>query len=144
MTNFSDNIYTGAIAAASSLSSMSPVMLSRTMYFSGSGNITRTCVLPPGTQNLDAQVYIMNPGSAGTNSGVTVSADNTRLISASAFGSAAGLLNNTSNLGTLTNIAVNTANLSLTAPTSVQVVVASKDETSTYAVELLFNRADGT
>lgn len=141
MTSFQDNIMTGALALTSGQSSLSPVRVSRTFRFTGGGAQTQTFVLPIGTQNLDAKVYILANGSAATSDKITVSAAAVDYINITSMGSAVGVLRSTTaGLGTLATIASACANLSTTAEVSAALTLLSTDIATDYQVEIMFSR----
>lgn len=141
MTSFRDNIYSGAPALTSALSSITPVRLSRTFRFSGGGASTQTCVLPTGVQNLNANCYIMQDGSAATTDSITVSAGGSTLITFSSMGSAGGLVETTlAALGTKTVIASACAVVTTTAEVTAALTLASTDTATVYQVVLFFDR----
>ena len=139
MTSFRDNIYSGAPALTSAQSSLSPSVFVRTFRFAGSG--TQNFVLPSGVQNLDAKLYIETNGSAATTDSMTVSAGGTNFIAITSFGSASGVLRQTTaGLGTLNAIASACANLSQTSEVSAAVTLASVDQAARYQLMLTFSR----
>ena len=84
MTRYSDNIYSGFQALTSATSSKSAVSLRKGQYnLSGAGNttaVTRNGVFPPNTQNLKAELYITNAGSATVSNKITISAGEERTL----------------------------------------------------------------
>lgn len=106
MTAFGDNIYSGNIALTSALSSTSSVVLTKMHRIAGGAASTVTGVFPAGTQNIDGKLYIMLNASATVSDKITVSAAGTDFITFSQFGSAAGVLRNTTvGLGIITAVA---------------------------------------
>jgi len=157
MTQFSDNIYSGFLAATSGAQSASPVELTKTHRFTqpaggGTAVITQTGTFPPHAQNLTASIYIMANSSATVSDKITVSAGGTDLLTISSFGSSSGYVANNTVAGkaTITVIASACANLAAPAtnqtnggeiPYSItfQPVSASRGD---YQVVLQFNRMD--
>lgn len=97
MTQFSDNIYSGFLAATSAQASTSCVLLSQTYFASAGANVTVKFPgrFPPNTQNLNAAFYVTQAGAATANSNVNLwingSAPNGQLVlGVSAIGSAQG------------------------------------------------------
>lgn len=156
MTRFSDNLYSGFQAATSAASSKSMVTLRKGQYtFSGAGNttaVTRTGTLPPNTQNLRAELYITNAGSATVSNKITVSAGGTDLITITQFGSAQGVVSDTkAGVATFTYVASACANVPVPAtsqtnggeiPFAITFLPVSADKIGTYSLQLSFNRAD--
>lgn len=139
MTSWRDNIYSGAPAVTSALSSLSPARFARTFRFGGSG--TQNFVLPTGVQNLDAKLYIIANGSAATTDSITVSAGGVNLINITSVGSATGVLRSTTTgLGVLSTIASACANLSATAEVSAAVTLLSVDQAAVYQLEITYSR----
>lgn len=147
MTQYSDNIYTGNIAATSALSSKSGAMYHKYHRFTGGAGGTQTGVFPIGTRNLDCKVWInqQNAASAATVTRFTVSAGGTNLIAVTAIGSAIGVLRNTQvGLGVITNTASATRVLTGAATAelayAVTLVPASADTTGDFDIQLMFTR----
>lgn len=155
MTRFSDNIYSGFQALTSATSSVSPVgMRSNNFNFSGAGNttaVTKLGVLPPGTQNLTATLFITNAASATTSDKITVSAGGQTLVTITSFGSAVGIASNTTTgVATFTYIVSACAVVAAPAtgqtnggeiPYAVTFLPVSADKVGTYQLHLTFNRA---
>ncbi len=124
MTLYSDNIYSGFIAATSAAQSAAPVRLSKTHRFTqpaggGAAAITVTGTFPPNTENLSAALYIIANSSATVSDKITVSAGGTNLLSITSFGSTSGYFSQTTTgLGTITVIA--SACYSVAAPATGQ------------------------
>jgi len=150
MTRFTDNIFSGNTALTSAAASRSPVMLCRTHTFTqpatgGTAAQTVTGTFPSGTQNLDANLYIVTNGSATVSDRFTVSAAGVNLISITQVGSAGGLLRSTTaGLGTLSVVASACANVNtLVADSSYAVtyVPVSASKSTSYQLQLTFSRA---
>lgn len=153
MTRFNDNIYSGAQAITSALSSKSPVQLCKSYRFTqpaagtGTTATTFTGTFPVGTQNLDAKLYIMANASATVSDKITVSAGGTNLIAITGFGSASGVLRGTTaGLGTLTTTASACAVVAGAASSelsySVTFLPVSASRSTDYQLWLTFNRVD--
>jgi len=154
MTIFGDNIYSGNQAITSALQSVSPVQLTRVHTFAqpatgGAVAVTQTGTFPQGTQNLDAKLFILVNGSATVSDKITVSAAGTNLLSFTAFGSAGGIVRQTTvGLGTYTPIAsacavvTGAANADLSY--SVTFLPVSASISTSYQLQLVFNRKDVT
>ena len=141
MTNWADNIYSGAAATTSALSSLSQVRLCRTFRFSGGGASTQSFVLPTGSQNLNANCYIVVDGSAATTDSIVVSAAGTTLLTFSSMGSAGGLVETTvAALGTKDVIASACAVVTTTTEVTAALTLASTDTATVYQVSLWFDR----
>lgn len=148
MTVFSDNIYTGNLAATSAASSKSRATYCRVHRFTGGGSSTQTGTFPQGTMMLDAKVWILaQTASAATATRFTVSAGGVNLIAVTGIGSALGVLRTTTaGLGVITNTASATSILTGAASSelsySVTMVGASGDTTGDFHVALEFTRRD--
>lgn len=153
MTIYGDNILSGSIAITSGLSSVSPVLLTKTHRFTqpsagGATVQTITGTFPADCLNLDAKLYIMNQGTSATTSDkITVSAAGVNLLSFTAIGSATGILKQTTvGLGTYTPIA--SACFSLTGTSGVDLAYSvtflpvSASKSTDYQLQLMFNRKD--
>lgn len=156
MTRYSDNIFSGFQGVTSALSSMSPVALSKTYNFvaaAGTGT-TITGVFPPGTQNLTAELFVTQQGSANTSNKLTVSAAGTNLIVIDQFGSATGYAAfSTTSLARFTITASACAIVAPPAtgqtnggeiPFSVTYLKDAGDPSCTCQLVLNFNRIDAT
>lgn len=89
---------------------------------------------------MDAKLWIEVNGTAATTDKITVSAGGTDLLTITSFGSASGVLRGTTvALGTITNIASATANLSTTAEVSAAATLLSVDQSAIYSLELMFS-----
>ncbi len=145
MTRFTDNIYTGAQAITSATSSKSPVMICKTHRFPvGVTSSTISGTFPIGTQNLDAKLYILAQGSAATSDKITVSAGGTNLLSFTSFGSAIGIVRQTTtSLGTYAPIASACAVVAgaASAELAYSVTLLSVDAAADYQLQLMFSRA---
>lgn len=140
MTGFEDNIYSGLQALTSGLASFSPVRLCRSLRFSGASG-TQTFVLPTGVQNLDAKLFIGAQGSAATTNSLVVSAGGQTLFTFTSFGSATGIVRQTTTaLGTLTVVTSALMNLSTTAEVTVAATYATTDQAADVQLELMFAR----
>lgn len=147
MTTYGDNIQTGQEALTSAQSSIAGCGYTRTFRFApgGANAQTQTFVLPAGVQNLDAKLFIMAQGSAATTDKITVSAGGQDYHTFTSFGSALGIVRQTTvALGTLTSIASACANLSTTAEVSAAITLATVDVAADYQVQLFFNRVRST
>lgn len=153
MTRYTDNIYSGAQAITSALSSKSPVQLCKTYRFTqpstgGAVAQTLTGTFPIGTQNLDAKLYIMQQGTSATvNDKITVSAAGVNLLGFTAFGSALGLVKvTTAGVGTYTPIASACAIVAGAASAelsySVTYLPVSASKSTDIQIQLSFNRVD--
>lgn len=156
MTRFSDNIYSGFQAPTSAASSKSAVTLRKTYNFTNPGGTTAFTQLgtfPPNTQNLRAELYIMNQGVSATASDkVTVSAGGVNLYTITGFGSATGIgIATVAGFATFTVVvsAVTTLVPPATSqtnggeiPFAVTWVPSSAGRTAQYQLALSFNRAD--
>lgn len=141
MTGFADNIYSGLQALTSGTASYAPAQFCRTFRFTGGGASTQQFVLPTGVQNLDAKLFIMQQGSAATTDKITVSAGGQDYHTFTSFGSALGIVRQTTvGLGTLTSVASACANLSTTAEVSAAITIASTDTATDYQVQIFFSR----
>lgn len=143
MTGFADNIYSGLQALTSGQASYAGAGFTRTFRFLGTGGAAQTqqFVLPTGVQNLDAKLFIEVNGTTATTDKITVSAGGTDFHTFTSFGSAQGIVRQTTvSLGTLTSIASACANLSTTAEVSAAITYAGTDTTAVYQVQLFFNR----
>lgn len=148
MTQFSDNIYSGFIGLTSAQSSVSPVLLGQTYFVSAgaNANVTAVGVFPPGTQNINAGVYVTQAGAATTNDNIVLwvngsAANGQRILSFTAIGSAATRLAPTSY--------VTSAAASPPVPTGSNnggdipfKLITSSVSTAAYQVHITFNRAD--
>lgn len=156
MTRYADNIYSGFQAPTSGASSKSPVVLRKTHNFTnpgGTASVTQTGTFPPNTQNLRAELFIMNQGASATASDkVTVSAGGVNLYAITGFGSAVGI-----GVATQAGFATFTVTVSAVAtvvppatnqnnggeiPYSVTWVPSSAGRLAQYQLALTFNRAD--
>lgn len=149
MTTFGDNILSGSIAVTSALSSISPVVLSKTHRIAGGTASTVTGVFPQGTCNLDAKLYIMLNASATVSDKITVSAGGVDFITITQFGSTAGVLRQTTtSLGVLTTTASACAVLAGAASSELSYSVTYPANTAAtgadYQLVLTFNRVDTT
>lgn len=155
MTTFGDTILSGNIAVTSALSSISPVILCKTHKFTAAtaGSTTAqtlTGTFPIGTQNLDAKLFIIQAATSATASDkITVSAGGTNLLTFTGFGSAAGILRQTTvGLGTYTPIvsacAVVAGAASAELSYSVTYLPVSASKGTETQIQLFFNRADTT
>lgn len=147
MTTFADNIQTGFEALTSGQSSISPALFTRTFRFApgGANAQTQQFVLPVGVQSLDAKLFINAQGSGATSDKITVSAGGQDFHTFTAFGSALGIVRQTTaGLGTLTSIASACANLSTTAEVSAAVTLATVDIAADYQIQLTFSRVRST
>lgn len=140
MTTFADNILSGDKVATSAASSFAPVILTRTFRFAGTG--TQTFTFPKNVENLDAKLFIMANGSAATTDRITVSAAGTNYLAFTSFGSAGGIVRQTTTgLGTYTPIASACASVSTTAEVTAAVTLLSVDQAAVYQLQLMFNRS---
>lgn len=147
MTTYGDNIQTGQEALTSGLSSIAGCGYTRTFRILGTGGAAQTqqFVLPSGVQNLDAKLFIIQVGSAATSDKITVSAGGQDFHTFTSFGSASGIVRQTTTaLGTLTSIASACSNLSTTAEVSAAITFAGVDAAADYQVQLFFNRIRST
>lgn len=156
MTRYSDNIYSGFQASTSGATSKSPVVLRKTHSFTNPGGttaVTQSGTFPPGTQNLRAELFILNQGVSATASDkVTVSAGGVNLYAITGFGSATGIGAATiAGFATFTVITSAVANVAALAsnqtnggeiPYSVTWVPSSAGRTAQYQIALTFNRTD--
>lgn len=158
MTRYSDNIYSGFQSVTSATSSKSPVSLRKIHRFTqpaagGANAVTLAGTFPPGTENLDARLYIMNQAtSASVSDKITVSAGGTNLIAITGIGSATGLLGpgTTAGLGVMTVTVSACAILPVPAstnnggeiPYNVTFLPVSASKSTDYKLILSFNRAD--
>lgn len=155
MTRYSDPIFSGYEGLTSALSSRSTVVLTRSHDFAGAGNgtaVTRTGVFPPGVQNIAAQLYVTQQGSATVSDKITVSAGGTNLITIDQFGSSQGYAagNTVTGFARITYVASACAIPPVPAstnnggeiPYSVTFLPVSADKTSTCRIVLSFNRKD--
>lgn len=156
MTRFSDNLYSGFQAPTSGATSKSPVVLRRTHNFinpGGTAPLTQTGTFPPNTQNLRAEIFIMNQGVSATASDkVTVSAGGVNLYAITGFGSATGI--GAATIAGFATFAVTVSAVSTVAPPatnqtnggeipySVTWLPSSAGRTAQYQLVLTFNRAD--
>lgn len=158
MTTFKDNIGSGNIAVTSALSNVSWVSLTKTFNFNAIGGttaITRNGVFPPNTQNLSAELFIVQNASATVSNKITVSCGGTNLLTIDQFGSAGGVIPGVTvtGVGRYTVIASAAANPPAPAtgqanggeiPFAVTFLPVSADKTGSYQLCLTFNRADTT
>lgn len=147
MTSYADNIYSGSIAVTSALSSLSAVSLNKTHRIAGGAASTVTGTFPQGTMNLDATLYILLNASATVSDSITVSAGGVNLITITQFGSAAGVLRNTTTgLGVLTTIASACAVVAGAAAAELSYSVTYTANTAAtgadYQLHLSFTRKD--
>lgn len=148
MTTFGDNIYSGNLAATSAASSVSPVRMSKTHRITpGGAAFSAAGVFPQGTMNLDAKLYILLNASATVSDKITVSAGGVDLITITQFGSAAGVLRNTTTgLGVLTVTASACAVVAGAAAGELTYSINMPANTAAtgadYQLELMFTRAD--
>lgn len=150
MTRYSDNIYSGFQAITSALSSKSIVTLRKTYFVSaGAGvNITIPGQLPPGTQNVVADLFVVQQGAATTNDNIIMytngSASNgQKVFSYLAVGSAAVKLNAPVYV---TSAAAFPQPPAFNASNGGEIpfkVVVSSVSTASYSLIISFNRADG-
>lgn len=140
MTSWRDNIYSGAPALTSALSSLAPVELHRTFRFNG-GSSTQSLVLPTFVENLDVKVFILANGSAATTDKITVSAAGTNLITFASMGSANGILRQTTvGLGTVTPVVSAMVTPTTTTEVTAAVTLLTTDIAAQYQVDISFNR----
>jgi hypothetical protein len=140
MTSWRDNIYSGAPALTSAQSSLSPAELHRTIRFSGGSN-TQTIVLPTYVENFDAKLYIITNGSAATTDKITVSAAGTTLVTFSSFGSANGILRQTTTgLGVVTPVVSAMVTPTTTTEVTAAITLLTTDTAAQYQVDISFNR----
>lgn len=147
MTTYSDNIQSGLEALTSGQSSISPALFTRTFRFApgGANAQTQTFVFPTGVQCLDAKLFINAQGSAATSDKITVSAGGQDYHTFTSFGSALGIVRQTTvGLGTFTSIASACSNLSTTAEVSAAVTLATVDVAADYQLQLTFSRVRST
>lgn len=154
MTRYSDNIYSGFDAVTSALSSRSSVTLTKSYDFAGNGTataVTRTGVFPPNTQNVMAELYVTQQGSANVSNKITVSAGGFNMTVIDQFGSAAGMgFQTTTSFARFTPIASAMANPPVPTgannggevPFAVTFLPVTDDTTGTYRLVLNFNRSD--
>lgn len=152
MTRYSDNIYSGHVAPTSAACSRSYVTLGRTFNFSAAvGSVTQSGTFPPGTQNVTAELFITQNGSATTSNKLTVSAGGTNLLTIDQFGSAGGYANQTTtSIARFSIIASAAAAPPVPSPSvnggdipySVTFLKVSADKTGTYQLSLKYNRVD--
>lgn len=156
MTSFKDNIYSGNIATTSANSSQSFVRLGKTFNFAGNGAataVTRTATFPPNVENVIATLYITNAGSANVSNKITVSAGGNTLVTIDQFGSALGVVSNsTTSVARFTFITSAMASPIAPSPAAnggeipfaVTFLPVTDDTTGTYQLHLSFNRVDTT
>lgn len=149
MTRYSDNIYSGYQAITSALSSRSMVSLRKTAFVSaGTGvNITVAGQFPPNTQNITANVFVVQQGAATTNDNITLwtngsAANGQKVLQYLAIGSAAVLLTAPTYV---TSAAAFPQPPSFNAQNGSEVpykIIVSSVSTASYSIILNFNRAD--
>lgn len=155
MTQFSDNIYSGFMAATSAADSRSAVVLRKVINFNNAApavGATFTGTFPPGVENIRGLLYITTPGSATVSDKITVSAGGTDLVTFTSFGSSQGVFDQTVvGLGTVVTNASALATPPVPAstnnggeiPFSVTLLPSSASRSTQYRVVLTFNRRDG-
>lgn len=149
MTIIGDNILSGTQAATSAVSSLSPVQLTKTHRIAGGAASTVTGTFPQGVTNLDAKLYILLNASATVSDKITVSAAGVDFITITQFGSASGVLRQTTTgLGILTTVASACAVVAGAAAAELSYSVTYPANTAAtgadYQLVLTFNRADTT
>lgn len=152
MTRYSDNIFSGFNAITSALSSRSAVVLTKSYNFNAAtGSSTMNGTFPPGVQNLAAELFITQQGSANTSNKITVSAGGTNMITITSFGSAAGWANQSvTSLATFTVVASACQNIAVPTPSinggevpfSVTFLKDAGDNTGSCTIKLTYNRTD--
>lgn len=153
MTRYTDNILSGRDALTSADASKSQVGLKRTYFVSaGAGvNVTVSGVFPVGAQNVNAAVYVVQPGAATTNDNIILyangnAATGSKLLSFLAIGSAANQRYAPTSYITSACVfippaAAGAATYSGEVP--FQVIVSSVS-TASYSIEITFDRGNST
>jgi len=146
MTLFGDGIESGILGLTSAQSTRGAVLLTRQRRFPGGGNQTWTGFFPYGSMGFNANLYIIQNGSAATSDRMTIStsAGSTPLCTFAAMGSAGGLLSGTTvGLGTKTVVASAAFQLGPNnegADIPFQVVLSSVDTATDYGLVMSFRR----
>jgi hypothetical protein len=150
MSRWSDNLYSGYQAISSALSSKSPVLLCKSYYVSGGAGVTVKIpgTFPPGTQNINATVYVVQQGAATTNDNITLytngsAANGQKVLQFLALGSAA-------NVRAAPSSYIASAAAFPQPPATNQTnggeipfeIIVSSTSTAAYSVRIDFNRAD--
>lgn len=151
MTRFTDNILSGNQALVSADASKSQVVLRKSYFVSaGSGvNAIVSGVFPIGTQDINAAVWVVQPGAATTNDNIILYANGnastgTKLISFLAIGSAANRLAPTSYITSACVFPPVVSNPNGIAGEIPFQIIVSSVSTASYQIELSFDRGNST
>lgn len=147
MTLFADAVESGTLGLTSAQSTRAHTAMVRYRRFTGGGNQTWTGFLPYGAIGIHSRLHINAQGSATTSDRfvISLSAGATPLITYSSFGSATGMVGNSTQVGvaTVTNVVSACAQVGPNVDgTEVpfQVILSSVDTATDYSLFINFIR----